>query len=173
MKKILALFVVLPCLSMNTLHGQSFWSDRFSYDRAAGTAYEVHEFSLDILGGYATRDKRGHDKDAFGIGAGVNYFFTRNIGVGADTYADAFNVPYLLNASGIFRYPIPETGFAPYAFGGFGRQWEYAPQWTGHLGLGLEFRINARTGVFLDARRVFAGQTSDYALWRAGVRLGF
>jgi hypothetical protein len=128
---------------------------------------------VDLLGGYATRDKRGRDKDAFGIGAGVNYFFTRNIGVGADTYADAFNVPYQLNASGIFRYPIPDTGLAPYAFGGFGRQWEFAPQWTGHLGLGLEFRLNAHTGIFLDARRVFAGQTSDYALWRTGLRIGF
>ena len=44
---------------------------------------------------------------------------------------------------------------------------------SGHIGLGVEYRFNARTGVFLDARRVFPDSTDDYALWRFGLRLAF
>ena len=93
--------------------------------------------------------------------------------MGADTYADAFEAPYLLNFSGIYRYPIQDMGFAPYAFAGFGRQWEHAAQWTGHIGAGIEYRVNMHTGVFFDGRRVFTDITKDYSLWRFGLRLGF
>src|SRR5256885_8890545 len=47
------------------------------------------EFSLDLLGSYATRNRHGHS-DAFGFGVGANYFWMRYFGVGLDTYADAF-----------------------------------------------------------------------------------
>ncbi len=149
---------------------QSSWSDRLNYAPQAAV-FGPREFSFDILGGYATRDKGGADDDAFGIGAGVNYFIFDNIGVGIDTYADAFTAPYLLNFSGIYRYPIKDLGLAPYGFGGFGRQWEHNPRWTGHLGAGAEYRFNTKTGVFLDGRRVFGGD--DYALWRLGFRFAF
>jgi hypothetical protein len=150
--------------------GQGFWVDHFAYSPGSGV-YGPHEFSFDILGGYATRDKGGADKDAFGIGAGLNYFFFENIGVGVDTYADAFEAPYLLNFSGIYRYPFRDLGLAPYGFGGFGRQWEHDPRWTGHIGAGVEYRFNQKTGLFLDGRGVFGGE--DYALWRLGFRFAF
>ena len=158
---------------MGGLQGQSVWPGRLSYDRSGPAGYVANEFSVDLFGNYATRDKHGNNTDAWGIGGGINYFFTRNFGIGADTYADAFTVPYLLNGSVIYRYPLGESGMAPYGFAGFGRQWDHAGQWTEHLGLGMEFRINSRTGLFLDARRVFAPQTGDYAVWRAGLRLAF
>jgi hypothetical protein len=126
-----------------------------------------------LFGGYATRDKGGADQDAAGPGIGVNYFFTENFGIGADTYADAFEPPYLLTTSGIFRYPLGDSGLAPYAFAGFGRQWDHAAQWMGHLGAGAEFRFNAHTGFFIDARRVFPVNTDDFALWRFGFRVAF
>ena len=65
------------------------------------------------------------------------------------TYADAFETPYNINFSGIYRYPIKGTAFAPYGFGGFGRQWDFAPQWLFHLGLGGEFRLNEIRGYLL------------------------
>ena len=68
----------------------------------------------------------------------------------------------LLNFSAIYRYPLWDTGVAPYAFGGFGRQWDHAAQWSGHIGAGVEFRVNVHTGIFLDGRRVFEDRTSDY-----------
>lgn len=146
--------------------------DRIAFAPGAAV-FAPREFSFDLLGSYVTRDKGGADRDAWGIGAGLNYFILDNIGVGVDTYADAFEAPYLLNFSGIYRYPVPEMGLAPYAFAGFGRQWEHAAQWLGHIGLGLEYRFNSKTGVFVDGRRVFAGNTSDYAAWRFGLRFAF
>jgi hypothetical protein len=140
---------------------------------AQNDLYSANEASLDLFGFYGSRDKSGHKGDAWGIGAGGNYFFTENIGAGLDTYADAFELPYLLNASGIYRYPIRDTAFAPYGFGGFGREWTHAAQWMGHVGLGIEYRMQHQTGVFLDAREVFPSETKDYAVVRFGFRLRF
>jgi len=148
---------------------QNFWSDHLMI--SGNGTYKPQEFSLDILGGYATRDKSGADTEAFGVGVGVNYFIWQNIGVGVDTYADAFTVPYMMNFSGIYRYPIEKWGVAPYGFAGFGRQWRYDARWTGHIGGGVEYRFNTKTGVFLDGRGVFGDET--YALWRLGFRLAF
>jgi hypothetical protein len=170
MKKGVAIFAIGVLFSM-AARADDFWSGRLQYDQGVG-AYPEREFSLDLLGSYATRNRHGHS-DAFGFGVGANYFWMRYFGVGLDTYADAFRAPYLLNGSVIARYPVKDTAFAPYGFAGFGRQWEYAPQWLGHIGLGVEYRLNARTGIFLDARRVFPDSTEDYALWRFGLRLAF
>jgi hypothetical protein len=134
--------------------------------------YSDHEVTLDAFGFYGSKDKGGH-QDAWGMGVGGNYFFTRNIGVGADTYMDAFTIPYLLNANGIFRYPIKQTGLAPYGFGGFGRQWDHAAQWLGHVGVGIEYRFQPKMGAFFDAREVFPSETRDYAVLRFGFRFVF
>jgi hypothetical protein len=171
-KNTVTIMAALAFCTAASIRAESFLSDRFVY--APGTAvFGPREFTFDLLGSYVTRDKGGADRDAWGIGAGVNYFLTENIGAGIDTYADAFESPYLLNFSGIYRYPIAELGLAPYGFAGVGRQWEHAPQWTGHIGAGVEFRFNSHTGIFIDGRRVFAGNTSDYGAWRFGLRFGF
>jgi len=134
--------------------------------------YSDHEWNLDTYGFYGGKDKGGN-KDAWGIGLGGSYFLTRNIGVGADTYMDAFTIPYLLNADGIFRYPLGHTQIAPYGFGGFGRQWDHAAQWLGHLGVGIEYRFKPTMGAFFDAREVFPSETRDYAVLRFGFRFAF
>lgn len=132
--------------------------------------FDVCDLSLDLFGFNASRDKGGADKEAWGLGVGVNYFLTENWGVGADTYADAFTLPYLANGSLLFRYPLGDSMFAPYAFGGFGRQWAHAAQWTGHVGGGLEFRFSGPTALFADVRWVFAEETKDYSVVRFGLR---
>ena len=118
------------------------------------------------------RDKDGDDGNAFGIGVGVNYFFRENMGVGLDSYTDGIRFPYLLNASFIYRFGNQQM-LAPYAFAGFGRQWEHAAQWTGHLGGGAEYKWKTGMGVFLDGRWVLPKETSNYGLFRLGVRWGF
>jgi hypothetical protein len=127
-------------------------------------------WSIDALGFFASRDKGGSSDNALGPGVGLNYFFTENWGAGVDTYADAFEVPYLLNVSGIYRYPIRNRRFAPYGFAGVGRQWEHAAQWMGHLGAGVEYSLQRRTSVFADLRGVFPDRTKDYAVLRFGFR---
>jgi hypothetical protein len=79
----------------------------------------------------------------------------------------------LLNASGIYRYPLRNTRFAPYGFGGFGRQWEHAAQWLAHIGVGVDYRLKSQTSLFFDAREVFPTETGNYAVLRFGFRLKF
>ena len=98
---------------------------------AQGDLFGGHEVSLDLLGFYGSKDKGGGDHNAWGYGAGLNYFFTENWGVGVDSYADAFTVPYLLNGNVFFRYPLQELSLAPYAFAGVGREWTHAPHGKG------------------------------------------
>lgn len=147
-------------------------SSRFEFDPAVAQ-FNANEFTLDIFGYHASHDKGGGHSDAWGPGVAGDYFFTQNIGLGLETYADAFEAPYLLNVQGIFRYPIESISVAPYAIAGVGRQWDHAAQWLGHIGAGVEYRFNARTGAFVDLRRVFAENTQDYTLVRFGIRLAF
>jgi hypothetical protein len=135
--------------------------------------YSSQESSVDLFGFYGSRNKNGNSTSAAGSGVGYNYFFTQNFGVGADSYADAFTWPYLLNANGIFRYPIPQTTVAPYLFAGVGRQWWHAPQWMGNVGGGIEYRppnVKPHIGFFTDVRGVFTAETKDYAVVRFGFR---
>jgi hypothetical protein len=144
-------------------------------DRGRGL-YHGHEFSLDLYGFGATRDKGGADKTAWGPGVGANYFFTKTIGAGLDSSADAFEVPYMLNGSGFYRFPFEETGFAAYGFGGFGREWTHAPQWLGHIGIGGEYRCTWGGYVasfFVDVREEFPTETKDYTVFRFGFRIPF
>jgi hypothetical protein len=62
---------------------------------------------------------------------------------------------------------------APYVFGGGGRQFDPAWEWTGHAGVGMEYRFNPVTGVFVDSRYTWVKHTSDEILFRAGVRFVF
>jgi hypothetical protein len=145
-------------------------------DNSGSGLYTMNEITLDVYGFGASRDKDGKSTAAWGPGVGANYFFTRTLGVGADSSADAFEVPYMLNGSGIYRYPFNDSGFAAYGFGGFGRQWKHSPQWLGHIGVGGEYRCtwNGYVGsIFADIREEFPDETKDYTVVRFGFRLKF
>ena len=150
------------------------WENRFRYEREAVDKFPPHEMSLDLFGTYANRDRYGVEGDRGGGGLGLNYFMTRYIGIGADSYLEEWKWPYRVNGSLFLRYPMP-AGIAPYGFGGGGREFKYLTQWTYHAGGGVEFRINSYTGIFGDARRVFSDRSSslDYTLVRGGLRLSF
>ncbi|MDB6064025.1 MAG: hypothetical protein JWR26_233 [Pedosphaera sp.] len=170
--KQLASILSLTFILAGAALAQDGLSDRVAFE--PGTAlFSPNELSLDLFGYHGSRDKGNSPKDAWGPGVGLNYFITQDFGVGADTYADAFVHPYLVNGSAIFRYPLGDSGLAPYVYAGAGRQWSFAAQWTGHIAGGLEYRFNARTGVFADVRRVFAASTEDYTVVRFGFRLAF
>jgi hypothetical protein len=157
---------------MSTAFGATYWEDRFRYDTAAEDLYRPAEFSIDLFGSYTDHDVRnGENTDSWGGGLGINMFFTRMIGIGVDTHTDRWQFPQHAHASVIFRFPSG-FGFAPYALGGAGRDWDNG-QWSWHAGGGLELRLNKFTGLFADGRAIFPEDTPDYALARAGVRFGF
>lgn len=145
----------------------------FDYQEATHK-FEAKEFSLDLFGVGATRDRENFDdNDTIGIGAGVNYYFTRYFGASAETYIDDWDLPNHIDFSALARYPIEKWSLAPYVLLGFGRQFHDDPQWTGHIGGGAEFRLNRMTGVFVDVRGVFPEDSPNLAMWRFGVRLKF
>ena len=171
--KELLVIAVLGLSSLSVLAAEPTSYEWTRYDRESPTLYHPNELSLDLFGTYADRDRFGDKGDFWGGGLGVNYFFTRNIGIGADSYLEEWKWPYRVNGSLILRLPIDKLRLAPYGFGGGGREFKYATQWTGHAGGGLEFRFNHHAGIFGDGRRVFPDRTKDYTLVRFGVRLAF
>jgi hypothetical protein len=159
-----------------------WWSSHWVY--VSTEKYTGQELSLDLFGSY--NNPEGHLNDLFntsirhgswGGGAGVNYFIIREVGVGAN-----FNMSD--KPSGVWddvvgnlivRLPIGNTGLAPYFIGSGGRTIDPFWQWTYGGGVGLEFRFNTTTGIFGDARFMWAekGDAFDRLLIRVGLRLVF
>ncbi len=147
-----------------------------------GDRYTSGEVSLDMFGSYIA-GQRGIEHlfetnirhGTWGGGVGLNYFFSRYIGIGGDINIpdDGGNFVNNIDGSLFARLPIGNSGFAPYIFGGGGRQTQPAWEWTGHVGVGLEYRFNAITGIFTDARYMWVDKTPDEIMFRAGLRVIF
>ena len=134
-----------------------------------GTA-SLGESTLDHLSGRNVR----HDA-RLGAGAGVNYFFTRCLGVGVEGYAENTDGVFVDSASAnlILRLPIGDSGLAPYIFGGGGHQFGMTKEWFGQAGAGLEYRFTHHLGVFLDARCVVPDESDLYGVGRLGMTFAF
>lgn len=197
MKKLTLSLLMSLGLVGSTFAGQEMASSGKEYKGGPEpiTCFKDQELQLDIFGAYADGN-RPHagaiDEHAFGGGVGINYFFHRNIGVGADATwlyggekdgddrGNGGDTTYHnFSSSLIFRFPIDEICLAPYVFvgGGFhvdGEQWASA-----HAGVGLEYRIvPERIGIFTDARFTYFGDRFDNGhqnniMARAGVRFVF
>jgi hypothetical protein len=173
---ILMLAAMLALSQDSVTNSQSLQYDQNKY-------YRCNELSLDGFGtaslGEYTIDHLSSDRvrqnTEFGAGAGVNYFITRNIGIGAEAYSENTTGTFIDNASGnlILRLPLGQSGFAPYAFGGGGHQFDMAKLWFGQAGAGMEYRFTRHVGVFLDARMVWPNETKYYGVARLGMRFAF
>lgn len=149
----------------------------------AADLYGPDETVVDIFGsasvGQETIDhfssSRVHHDSRLGAGAGISYFCTRYLGVGVDAYSEDVRHSFVDSLSGnvIARFPIGQTGLAPYAFGGGGHQFDLNNLWFGQVGGGLEFRFTPRFGIFADARYVVVEKTDNYGVGRAGLRFAF
>ena len=179
-------------LATGTVWSQTNSNQTLSYDQNTtghhdygyrDDLYQANEISLDLFGTDAL-DKHTIDHPSghrvrhdsrLGAGLGLNYFFLRYLGVGAEAYSEDTRHNFVDNVSGslIGRIPIGNTGLAPYAFAGGGHQFDPVIATFGHLGGGVEFRFNHNIGVFVDARWVWTDRDKDYGLGRAGVRVAF
>jgi Outer membrane protein beta-barrel domain len=169
--------------------------------------YRANEWQLDLFGAYAPAGRDGNrflGDHAWGGGAGVNYFFTKYFGLGLEgdilsgtgqEHSGDVSGQFALN--GLVRYPIGNTGFAPYVFagiGGFvpGEGSDFFDTVTngvsrkirnsnrddilleGHWGGGLEYRFTRHIGVFADGRyEVVDKSKNNFGLIRTGVRFAF
>jgi hypothetical protein len=145
--------------------------------------YHCNELSLDgfgmgSVGSYTLEhpsEQRVRQNSKGGAGAGINYFITRYVGVGGEVYSQNTTGTFIDNADGnlLLRLPLGPSGFAPYAFGGGGQQFDAAKLTFGQAGAGMEYRFCHHIGVFVDARCVWPNETKYYGVGRAGLRFAF
>lgn len=145
--------------------------------------YRANELSLDAFGtasiGKYTIDHpsnaRIRHNTRLGAGAGLNYFFTKNLGISAEAYSENTTGTFIDNASAnlTLRLPLGQSGFAPYIFGGGGRQFDALKNWYAQAGAGLEYRFTPQVGVFIDARGVLPDEAKYYGVARLGMRFAF
>lgn len=158
------------------------FTDRFRYDRDSTEIFRANEFSIDLFGSYRSGQEkltgistRKLRSGTWGGGVGINYFFTRHFGIASDTHMNDFRGEFIDNvtASFVARVPLDDIRLAPYAFAGGGRWFDGRDAWLLHGGAGVEFRFNPNFGLFTDIRYTWVDGTTDYALARLGVRVGF
>jgi hypothetical protein len=147
-------------------------SERFER-QPPGDKFPSSETTLDVFGSWRVATDKDLSGGHLGVGAGINHFFSSYFGAGAELGAEGIDWPNHVNASFIVRYPLEKWSLAPYGFVGFGREFHDTPQWMFHLGGGVDYRLNAKAGMFADVRLTAADVSADSVLWRFGVRFGF
>ena len=148
-----------------------------------GELYRANELSLDAfgsgsLGKYSIDHLSGHrvrHDTQLGAGLGINYFFIRYIGIGADAYSENTTGSVVDSASAnvILRLPLGKSGFAPYVFGGGGFHFDSIRTQFAQAGAGMEYRFCPHMGVFIDGRGVLPDHTPDYGVARLGLSFAF
>ena len=166
--------------------------------------FRDNELQLDVfgLGDFYRGGADISGRPAWGGGLGLNYFFSRYIGVGLEqsvygrnskgngAQGNDFGYTRWATIGNLFlRYPICSWNLAPYLMVGGGANYgnvgggyvggtpnKNAGQGFGHVGGGLEYRFTENIGVFSDARYLFSGVTglnNNQLLWRYGLRFAF
>lgn len=183
MKSKYLIIAAMLLLITGPAYAQVSASDGNNANGNAGSSamYFPNELTFDGFGTYDKPFSRFEDvfdrpwhNGEFGGGVGINYFITRYVGFGADTFWEEKG-KFWKNVSGqvILRAPLGKSGFAPYIFGGGGKRFSPRNEWTWDGGLGLEYRFTRHVGVFGDIRYIWADRTQDALLPRAGLRFAF
>lgn len=188
LKPLFTASAVIAC-SLTTLQAATvwedpagWWDDHWRIDRTTAPLYTAQEWSMDAFASF-TGQENGienvfetsiRDGDVGG-GLGLNYFFTREFGLMSDLNVGSNDGRFIDVASLnlVMRFPLEESGLAPYVFGGGGRSFDPEWEWLADVGAGLEWRFNPTTGLFTDARYMWLEDTSDRLMIRAGLRLVF
>ena len=150
------------------LHYEKYRANELSLDAFATGS--LGKYTIDHLSGARIRENTDG-----GAGLGVSYFFTRNLGIGAEAYSENTTGEFIDSASAnlTLRFPLGQGGLAPYIFGGGGHQFDMIQAWFGQAGGGLEYRFTPNFGLFTDARMVLPDKSSYYGVARLGVRFAF
>lgn len=118
----------------------------------------------------------------WGGGLGLNYFFTRYIGIGVeqsvfgrDNEGHSSYTEWATLGNLFLRYPICSWNMAPYAMvGGGGLYGTGQGKGVGHVGGGLEIRLTDNIGIFGDARWLYSNiEPKSGVLARTGLRFAF
>jgi len=161
----------------------SLWPGRLSAP-ATGEKYLDREVSLDLFGSYLNPERKFPNlfstnirQGRWGGGAGLNYFFLKNVGLEGDVNLSDHPGRIVDQVVGnlVLRLPLGNTGLAPYIFGGGGRAVSPRWDWVYGGGVGLEYRFSPRFGLFADGRFLWDHRTTaeNRLVLRAGLRIVF
>ena len=196
---------LLAALAVSTLGASAFAGDTYVatnknvvQTETKLSLYPDHEWTVDIFGTYAftqTNNAVILGDHGFGGGLAVNYFFTRNIGLGIEGQALKNQLGRGSDVTGsgalnlFYRWPIGDTAWAPYTYIGGGALFNANTEsfkhivknnsndevlLEGHVGLGVEYRITRNFGLFTDGRwTVVENGHNNFASIRTGVRFAF
>jgi hypothetical protein len=165
MKKIALPLIACLGLASSAFAGHEVKETK-EYKAPVEPCFKDQELQLDVFASWldCRRNVTNGSKDGFGGGLGVNYFFTRYLGVGADgNISAASNGLWTFSGSLIARLPI-ETGgicLAPYILGGGGFQTDGVNAGTWHAGGGLEWRATHNLGIYGEGRYTWAGSHDE------------
>ncbi len=196
MKKATITLLASLALAATTFAGTEIQSGKDKNPGPLATCFNDRELQVDVFGAYTDGNASTHAgpirDHGWGGGVGVNYFFTRNIGIGAEGLWEngvdnasqhhghsGDDVFHNVDGSLIFRLPLDQYCLAPYAFLGGGAVMDGNDWAVGFVGVGVEYRIiPAKVGLFTDARwnyfgdRYDRGDQNNFTI-RAGLRLIF
>lgn len=202
MKKLVFGLAATVALAASSFAGTATYSSGKTYKDykqvEQPTCFSDTEIQVDIFGAYADGNAAVHAgpiKDhGWGGGVGVNYFFARYFGLGAEGYwlagkhnlaqsdTEAEDHLTTFHSGGgnlIFRYPMDSICLAPYVYIGGGATVDGKTWAVGDAGLGLEYRIVPnKIGIFADERWNYYGDRFGHDdlnnfMTRAGVRWVF
>lgn len=161
--------------------------------QVATTCFNDKELQVDLFGAYSVGEGPSHagpiHDHGFGGGIGVNYFFSRHIGIGAEGMwlssrhnegqpgtSNETTTFHNVNGSLIFRFPIDRLCVAPYVYVGGGAVMDGDKWAVAFGGAGVEYRvIPNKLGLFVDERWNYYGDRfgrdeQNNFTSRAGVR---
>ena len=191
MKQLILTLLASGGLLSSGLAGSLTLSNKEYKAPAPELCFGDQEWQFDLFGQYTVGegpDHAGPVRDhGWGGGVGLNYFFTRNFGLGIDAAWLYGKEPghgnggshktTIHNFSGslIYRMPIDHLCLAPYLYVGGGYAVDGVDWATAHTGVGVEYRITPQKfGVFLDGRWTYYGDRFGRGdLNNFSTRLGF
>ncbi len=177
MKKLLSLtgVFILTAAAAFAGDGKTF-KEKVVIEEVPTCAFRANELQVDA---FATGAFYNQGRPGWGGGLGVNYFFTKFIGIGVeqDVFGRANEAAEWATIGNLFiRYPICAINLAPYAMVGGGAAYGDGRRGHGfgHVGGGLEYRVTQNIGLFSDARWIYSSEEPKSGLLgRAGLRFAF
>jgi hypothetical protein len=171
MKSLAFVAVASIALSLGAQAGQPS-VDKNPKNPVAPSCFGDTELQIDTYATYA--NYKGDT--GFGGGIALNYFFQRNIGIGADVNVTGTDeTAWVYSAHVIARYPLEfgSTCLAPYVKVAGGITDNDTTAGFFGVGGGLEFRVSPRWGIFGEGSYNWAAADEDFAQARAGLRWVF
>jgi hypothetical protein len=141
--------------------------------------YQSREFAVSPYAAYqASGDVVGDSK--WGGGIQADAFFTKNLGVSFTTSKNGDGGAFFQNLTvgPVLRFPVKQSGFAPYVLGGIGFAFDRGNDRYYFAGGGVEYRLGgagarSHVSVFTDAQYQWRDSLDEATVARAGLRWTF